>query len=163
MPSNVSAHKLRGAAVTSAPHTAWSKPSAKNGDSASSLAWPPGPWPQSCPRAIASVKTTFSRQAREIAVATWATSRAWVRRVRWWSAGKMNTWVLPAKRRKAVECKIRSRSRSKHVRHGSASSSIARLPAPAERVAPGASSRSSSASRAVRSSTPREPVTETAG
>ena len=32
-------------------------------------------------------------------VATWATSRAWVRRVRWWSSGKTNTWVLPASRR----------------------------------------------------------------
>ena len=131
--------RLSGAAVTSAPQTAWSKPSGRNGDSASSLAWPPGPWPQSWPRAIASVSATLSRQAREIAAATCATSRAWVSRVRWWSAGKMNTWVLPAKRRKAAECMIRSRSRSKQVRQGSGASSIARLPAPTDRVAPGAS------------------------
>ena len=52
-------------------------------------------------------------------VATWATSRAWVSRVRWWSAGKTKTWVLPARRRKAVECRIRSRSRSKQVRSAS--------------------------------------------
>ena len=38
IPSRVSAHRLSGAAVTSAPQTAWSKPSGKNGDSASSLA-----------------------------------------------------------------------------------------------------------------------------
>jgi hypothetical protein len=29
-----------------------------------------------------------------------------VRRVRIWSSGKTKTWVLPAKRRKALECKI---------------------------------------------------------
>ena len=52
--------------------------------------------------------------------------------------GKMNTWVLPARRRKAVECRIRSRSRSKQVRSGSGSSGRARSPAPPERVAPGA-------------------------
>ena len=69
------------------------------GSRASSLAWPPGPWPQSWPRAMASVRATLSRQARAMPVATWATSRAWVRRVRWWSSGKTNTWVLPASRR----------------------------------------------------------------
>ena len=47
---------------------------------------------------MASTRATLSRQARAMAEATWATSRAWVRRVRWWSAGKMKTWVLPAKR-----------------------------------------------------------------
>ena len=89
---------------------------------------PPGPWPQSWPRAIASVSATFSRHARAIPVATWATSRAWLSRVRWWSAGKTKTWVLPARRRKADECRMRSRSRSKHVRQGSGSSGTARRP-----------------------------------
>ena len=42
--------------VSSAPHTAWSKPPGTYGDRASSLAWPPGPCPQSWPRAIASVE-----------------------------------------------------------------------------------------------------------
>jgi GTP-binding protein len=41
---------------------------------------------------MASVSATFSRSARADAVATWATSRAWVSRVRWWSSGKTNTW-----------------------------------------------------------------------
>ena len=40
---------------------------------------------------------------REMPVATWATSSAWVRRVRMWSSGKTKTCVLPAKRRKALE------------------------------------------------------------
>ena len=43
MPSKVSMHKLSGAAVTSAPHTAWSKPPSRNGDSASSLGVAPRP------------------------------------------------------------------------------------------------------------------------
>ena len=68
------------------------------------------------PRAVAAVVTegngfgqaTLSPLARATAVATWATSRAWVRRVRWWSRGKTKTWVLPASRRKALECRIRS-------------------------------------------------------
>ena len=95
----------------------------------------PGPWPQSCPSAMASVSATFRRRTRAIPVATCATSSAWVSRVRWWSAGKTKTWVLPARRRNAVECRIRSRSRSKHVRHGSGSSGLARRPA-ARRASP---------------------------
>ena len=122
------------------PTAAWSKPPATKGSRASSLAWPPGPWPQSWPRAMASVSATLSRQARAMAVATWATSSAWVSRVRWWSWGKTKTWVLPARRRKAVAWRMRSRSRSKQVRHASGSSARGRSPAPAARVAPGASS-----------------------
>ncbi len=107
---------------------------------------------------MASTRATLSRQARATAAATWATSRAWVRRVRWWSAGKMNTWVLPASRRNAVEWRIRSRSRSKQVRQGSGSSGSARRPAPAARVAPAARAASSAASRASRSSTSTGPT-----
>ena len=76
-------------------------------------------------------------EARATDVATWATSRAWVSRVRWWSSGKTNTCVLPARRRKAVACRMRSRSRSKQVRSGSGSSATARWPAPTARVALG--------------------------
>ena len=47
MPSSVSTQRLSGASVTSAPHTAWSYPPGTYGDSASSLACPPGPCPQS--------------------------------------------------------------------------------------------------------------------
>ena len=64
MPSSVSAQRLSGASVTSAPQVAWSYPPATYGDRASSLACPPGPWPQSWPRAIASVRTTLSPRAR---------------------------------------------------------------------------------------------------
>ena len=74
-----------------------------------------------------------------------------MRRVRWWSSGKTNTWVLPARRRKAAAWRMRSRSRSKHVRHGSGSSCLRRRPAPRARVAPGAMAASSAASRAARS------------
>ena len=75
----------------------------------------------------------------------------------WWSAGKMKTWVFPAKRRNAGECMIRSRSRSKQVRQGSGASSVARLPALTDRVTPGARVHSSSASRASRAKTPEGP------
>ena len=153
MPSRVSAHRLRGLSTTSAPHTAWSKPSARYGVKASSEACPPGPCPQSWPRAMASVRATLRRSARAMAAATWATSRAWVSRVRWWSAGKMKTWVLPASRRKAVApCTMRSRSRSKQVRTGSGASGVRRSPAPWLRVAPGTISRASRSSRSSRSS-----------
>ena len=73
-----------------------------------------------------------------MAVATCATSRAWVRRVRWWSWGKTKTWVLPARRRNEVACRIRSRSRSKQVRHSSGSSVRARSPGPERPGGPGA-------------------------
>ncbi len=152
MPSSVSSHRFSSASETSAPHTAWSKPPGRKIPNASSLMWPPGPCPQSWPRAMASVSATFSRHARAMPVATCATSRAWLRRVRWWSAGKMKTWVLPASRRKAAECRMRSRSRSKQVRHGSGSSGTARRPPAEARVAPGARSRSSAASRSRRPS-----------
>ena len=66
MPSMVSAQRLSGAAVTSAPHTAWSNPGT-NWPRASSEACPPGPWPQSWPRAMASTRATLSRQARAMA------------------------------------------------------------------------------------------------
>ena len=56
--------------------------SSRNGDSASSLAWPPGPWPQSWPIAIASTSGTFRLSAVAIERATWATSSAWVIRFR---------------------------------------------------------------------------------
>ena len=157
MPSIVSAHRLRAVSVTSAPHTAWSKPSATYGDSASSDAWPPGPWPQSCPSAMASVSATLRPTAAATERATWATSSAWVRRVRWWSSGKTNTWVLPARRRKALECRMRSRSRSKQVRNGSGASSASRSPAPNAREACGASDSRSCSSRAARSAVARSP------
>ena len=63
-----------------------------------------------------------------IARATCATSSACVRRVRWWSSGKTKTCVFPASRRKAVACRIRSRSRSKHVRSASGSSGRGTVP-----------------------------------
>ena len=107
---------------------------------------------------MASVRATLSRVARATAVATWATSRAWVSRVRWWSSGKTKTWVFPASRRKAVEWRIRSRSRSKQVRSGSGSSGRARFPAPAARVAPDTSRTLSAASRSARASTATDPV-----
>src|SRR5580658_4446675 len=75
---------------------------------------------------MASVRSTLRRQARAMAVATCATSRAWVRRVRWWSSGNTKTCVLPARRRKAVACRMRSRSRSKQVRQGSGCSGCGR-------------------------------------
>src|SRR5688572_616122 len=87
--------------------------------------------------------------------ATCATSMACVSRVRRWSSsGATKTWHLPARRRNAVECWIRSRSRSKHVRHGSGSSGTARDPAPTARAAPGASSDRSSDSRSSRATNP---------
>ena len=98
---------------------------------------------------MASTSATLRPQARATEVATWATSSAWVRRVRWWSAGKMNTWVFPARRRNEGECKMRSRSRSKHVRNGSGSSALPLVPAPWARVAPGRIQASSPSSRAV--------------
>ena len=77
MPSSVSSHRLSAASETSAPQTAWSNPSGRKIPRASSLTCPPGPWPQSWPRAMASVSATLSRQARAMPVATWATSSAW--------------------------------------------------------------------------------------
>src|SRR3954451_18524987 len=100
---------------------------------------------------MASTSATFTPAARAIEVATCATSSAWVSRVRWWSLGYTTTWVLPANRRKAVECTIRSRSRSKQVRSGCGASGTARRPAPSARVAPG---RRVSRSRCSRSSRP---------
>ena len=76
---------------------------------------------------MASVSATLSPSARATDVATWATSSAWVSRVRWWSSGNTNTWVLPASRRNALACRMRSRSRSKQVRHGSGASSMRRV------------------------------------
>ena len=73
---------------------------------------------------------------------------AWVSRVRRWSSsGAMNTWHFPASRRKARLCWMRSRSRSKQVRNRSGSSATTRWPAPIARVAPGARTLSSAASR----------------
>ena len=69
-------------------------------------------------------------ERRATDAATWATSSACVRRVRWWSSGNTNTWVLPARRRNALACRMRSRSRSKQVRHGSGASSATRSPPP---------------------------------
>jgi len=64
------------------PVTAWSYPvPGRYGEKASSEAWPAGPWPQSCARAIASVSGTHRFAARTIPTATCATSTAWVRRV----------------------------------------------------------------------------------
>src|SRR5690606_25440888 len=70
-----------------------------------------------------------------------------------------NTWVLPARRRKAVPCRIRSRSRSKQVRQSSGASSRARSPAPEASVAPATSDRPSDSSRAVRPSGLTGPTT----
>lgn len=84
---------------------------------------------------MASVSATLSPRGRATDTATCATSRACVRRVRWWSSGNTKTWVLPASRRNDVACRMRSRSRSKHVRKGSGSSSTGRRPAPTDRVA----------------------------
>ena len=150
MPSSVSRQRFRLTSDTSAPQTAWSNPPTTKGSSASSLAWPPGPWPQSCPSAMASVRATLSPSARATPVATWATSSAWVSRVRMWSSGKTKTWVLPASRRKALECRTRSRSRSKQVRNSSGSSWRARFPAPYPRVAPMARRASNCSSRSAR-------------
>jgi len=117
----------------------------------SSDAWPAGPWPQSWAVAAAAVRATFRPAGRAMPTATWATSTAWVRRVRRWSSsGAMKTWHLPARRRNGREWWTRSRSRSKHVRNGSGSSWRARLPAPRARVAPGARVRCSVSSRAWR-------------
>ena len=151
MPSRVSSQRLSGASTTSAPQTAWWYPPGTNVSKASSLACPPGPCPQSWPRAMASVRATLKPTARATAVATWATSRAWVRRVRWWSSGNTKTWVLPASRRNAVAWRMRSRSRSKQVRSGSGDSARRRRPEPPERVAPSLRAASSWASRAWRS------------
>ena len=101
---------------------------------------------------MASVSATFRAQARATLVATWATSRAWVSLVRWWSSGKTKTWVFPARRRNAVAWRMRSLSRSKQVRHRSGSSGRARRPPPSPWVAPGASWSCSRPSRAGRSS-----------
>src|SRR5450631_3000626 len=101
---------------------------------------------------MASVRATFKQQALATLVATWATSRAWVSLVRWWSSGKTNTWVLPASRRNAVAWRMRSRSRSKQVRQGSGATGRDRWPAPLARVAPGANRSDSIASRCWRSS-----------
>ena len=103
------------------------------------------------PMAIASVSARLSPIGPATDRATWATSSAWVRRVRWWSSGKTNTWVLPASRRNAVECRMRSRSRSKQVRYGSGASSANREPASNACVACGARCSRSCASRRARS------------
>ena len=88
--------------------------------------------------AAAAVRATLSPAARAMDVATWATSMAWVSRVRRWSSsGAMKTWHLPARRRKGVACWMRSRSRSKQVRNAVGRLGPGRLPAPSARVAPG--------------------------
>lgn len=83
MPSSVCEQRLSGFRVTSAPQTAWLNPPSTYGASASSEACPPGPWPQSCPSAIASVSGTFNPSAQLTDRPTWVTSSAWVSRVRW--------------------------------------------------------------------------------
>ena len=80
--------------------------------SASSPVWPNGGWPRSCPSAIASVRSSFSRSARATPREIPATSSVWVMRVRKWSPwGAMNTCVLPFRRRNDFEWTMRSRSR----------------------------------------------------
>ena len=65
MPSSVSAHRLSGRQRPRRRPTRRGR-SRRRGraPSASSLAWPPGPCPQSWPRAMASVSATLSRSAR---------------------------------------------------------------------------------------------------
>ena len=79
-------------------------------------------------------------------------------RVRWWSSGKTNTWVLPARRRNAGAWRMRSRSRSKHVRHASGSSARARCPAPTARVAAADSTSPARSSRARAVDQPPSPA-----
>ena len=112
----------------------------------------------SWPSAIASVSATVEvGEARAIAVATpWATSSGAMGEpgalVIFW--GKTNTWVFPASRRNEGACKMRSRSRSKQVRHSSGSSGsgpVPLTPGPT-RLAPAARKPSSRFSRISRAS-----------
>ena len=65
MPSSVSAHRLSGGERRRRRPTRRGRSRRRRtATRASSLAWPPGPWPQSWPRAIASVSATLSPSAR---------------------------------------------------------------------------------------------------
>src|SRR3954452_7904130 len=109
--------------------------------------WPNGAWPRSCPRPIASTRSSFRRSARATVREIWVTSSVWVRRVRKWSpSGETKTCVLCLSRRNALACTIRSRSRCSGERSPQ-SSSARRRRAGHERAASGASSASSHARR----------------
>ena len=138
MPSSVSAQRLSGASTTSAPHgRVVVAARAGTASNASSLACPPGPWPQSWPSAIASVRATLSPTARAIAVATWATSRAWVSRVRWWSVGEDERpgSCRPAAGTRSSAGSGRGRARSRCARGRAPRDGP--VPGAAARVAPG--------------------------
>jgi len=55
---------------------------------------------------LTATHATMNAPAEVVAIdtATWATSMAWVNRVRWWSSGKTNTWVLPVSFRVNQTC-----------------------------------------------------------
>ena len=52
---------------------------ARQRERARSPSWPKGVWPRSCPRAMASVRSSLSRSARAMVRAIWETSSVWVR------------------------------------------------------------------------------------
>src|SRR5665213_2533963 len=99
----------------------------RHSSNARSPAWPKGGWPMSWTSASVSAKSTFRPSADATWRATCATSMVWVRRLRKWSEARLvKTCVLPARRRNARDCTIRSRSRSKGLRPSPAGAGKAR-------------------------------------
>ena len=122
----------------------------EEGSRASSLAWPPGPWPQSWPRAMASVSATLSRGPGR---RRWPPGRPRGRGSAGCAGGRPGT-------RRPGSCPTgagtrtsagsgRGRGRSRCAR-GSGSSSTARSPAPCCLVALGESRSAWAASRSSR-------------
>src|SRR5712692_8499834 len=125
----------------------WRKRRPRNSLSTYSPRWPKGVCPRSCPRQMASARSSFSSSALAMVRATWVTSSVWVRRIRKWSpSGARKTWVLCASRRKALAWRMRSRSRWKAVRRGCGSSGICLPRDDAERTACGDSRAASATS-----------------
>lgn len=100
----------------------WALPSKPPQSLAKSLStcsplWPNGGCPMSCERHAVSTRSGSQPSAAPSSRPTWAHSREWVSRVRglashsWLCDPGVTTWVLPARRRRAEECRTRARSR----------------------------------------------------
>src|SRR5665647_3155250 len=79
---------------------------------------PNGGWPMSCARQAVSTMSGSSPRRRASSRPIWATSSEWVSRLRAKSspAVGLSTWVFAARRRSALECSSRARSRAKSLR-----------------------------------------------
>ena len=116
MPSTTSTERSRpgsSTVTTRTPCAAWWNDEPPSDASARSPACPKAGWPTSCARAMASTKSSRTWRPLPSSRAMATTSSVWVRRVRTsGSPGAATTCVLPARRRKARDRRMRPRSRA---------------------------------------------------